>query len=113
MNALRRGVGSDSSNVQTERGPGTPTSGRLSPRTTSATRSASVKSAATSRIQRGCGSATTAISAGDSRDASHSMKAVITTTNSPSVENSHRPNSATRAGRTTRLTRAKTTPQTK
>ena len=37
MIVLRRGVGSDSRNVQTERPPGTPTCGRLSPSTTSAT----------------------------------------------------------------------------
>ena len=49
----------------------------------------------------GCGSATTAIWTGKSRDVARMVRAVITTTNSPSVETIHRPNTATRTGLTT------------
>ena len=51
MIVLRRGVGSESRNVQTERPAGAPTCGRLSPSTMSARIEPRVKSAATRRSQ--------------------------------------------------------------
>ena len=54
-----------------------------------------------------------AIWTGKTRDVTAIVRAVITTTNSPSVEKIHRPNTATSTGRTMRLTRAKIAPQTR
>ena len=113
MMTLRRGVGRRSRIVQTELRGDSPTCGRLSPRARSARIEPSVNKAATRRSQSGVGSASRAISTGESRDVSAIVRAVITIMNSPRVEKINRPNSATRIGRTMRLTTTKIAPQTR
>ena len=72
MIAFRRGVGSDSRSVQTDRPAGLADLWPVQPEERRPRRrSASVKSAATSKSQRGCGSASTAISTGESRVRQH------------------------------------------
>ena len=81
-------------------------SGRLSPRTASATVDRRVYSAAATMIHRMTGWARFAmpILIGEMTEVSHSATALMTTTNRPRVENSRRPVSATRTGRANRLT---------